>query len=130
MYILPLRYEWHEARYIQLQCYLTILSSTLSPKVVKALFLWPWEKGMQMTPPKPFWTGNGVAFFPLCIYCRHFITNQKIKLICLFSYFQKLTQVYRTLHGAYTKILEVMHTKKRLLGTFFRVAFYGQVSIL
>ncbi|XP_042829681.1 dedicator of cytokinesis protein 11 isoform X4 [Panthera tigris] len=40
--------------------------------------------------------------------------------------FEKLTQVYRTLHGAYTKILEVMHTKKRLLGTFFRVAFYGQ----
>uniref|UniRef100_A0A4W2I0R5 DOCKER domain-containing protein n=1 Tax=Bos indicus x Bos taurus TaxID=30522 RepID=A0A4W2I0R5_BOBOX len=38
-----------------------------------------------------------------------------------------LTQVYRTLHGAYPKILEVMHTKKRLLGTFFRVAFYGQV---
>lgn len=43
--------------------------------------------------------------------------------------FQKLTQLYRTLHGAYAKILEVMHTRKRLLGTFFRVAFYGQVSI-
>lgn len=42
--------------------------------------------------------------------------------------FQKLTQLYRTLHGAYAKILEVMHTRKRLLGTFFRVAFYGQVS--
>ncbi|CAI5793355.1 Hypothetical predicted protein [Podarcis lilfordi] len=40
--------------------------------------------------------------------------------------FEKLTQVYRTLHGAYTKILEVMQTKKRLLGTYFRVAFYGQ----
>ncbi|XP_029462551.1 dedicator of cytokinesis protein 11 isoform X2 [Rhinatrema bivittatum] len=40
--------------------------------------------------------------------------------------FEKLTQLYRTLHGAYTKILEVMHTGKRLLGTFFRVAFYGQ----
>lgn len=44
------------------------------------------------------------------------------------SDFQKLTQLYRTLHGAYAKILEVMHTRKRLLGTFFRVAFYGQVS--
>ncbi|OWJ99737.1 DOCK11, partial [Cervus elaphus hippelaphus] len=43
---------------------------------------------------------------------------------------KKLTQVYRTLHGAYTKILEVMHTKKRLLGTFFRVAFYGQDVLL
>ncbi|XP_015271740.1 PREDICTED: dedicator of cytokinesis protein 11 [Gekko japonicus] len=40
--------------------------------------------------------------------------------------FEKLTQVYRTLHGAYTKILEVMQTKRRLLGTYFRVAFYGQ----
>ncbi|XP_008177200.2 dedicator of cytokinesis protein 11 isoform X2 [Chrysemys picta bellii] len=40
--------------------------------------------------------------------------------------FEKLTQLYRTLHNAYTKILEVMHTRKRLLGTFFRVAFYGQ----
>ncbi|OXB79700.1 UNVERIFIED_CONTAM: hypothetical protein H355_011086, partial [Colinus virginianus] len=40
--------------------------------------------------------------------------------------FEKLTQLYRTLHGAYAKVLEVMHTRKRLLGTFFRVAFYGQ----
>ncbi|XP_075429268.1 dedicator of cytokinesis protein 11 isoform X3 [Ascaphus truei] len=40
--------------------------------------------------------------------------------------FEKLTQLYRTLHGAYTKILEVMHTGKRLLGTYFRVAFFGQ----
>ncbi|NWW57819.1 DOC11 protein, partial [Ifrita kowaldi] len=40
--------------------------------------------------------------------------------------FEKLTQLYRTLHGAYAKILEVMRTRKRLLGTFFRVAFYGQ----
>ncbi|XP_068107031.1 dedicator of cytokinesis protein 11 isoform X2 [Hyperolius riggenbachi] len=40
--------------------------------------------------------------------------------------FEKLTQLYRTLHNAYTKILEVMQTGKRLLGTYFRVAFYGQ----
>ncbi|XP_060539930.1 dedicator of cytokinesis protein 11 isoform X1 [Pantherophis guttatus] len=40
--------------------------------------------------------------------------------------FEKLTQVYRTLHGAYSKILEVMQSKRRLLGTYFRVAFYGQ----
>uniref|UniRef100_A0A670Z948 Dedicator of cytokinesis 11 n=1 Tax=Pseudonaja textilis TaxID=8673 RepID=A0A670Z948_PSETE len=42
--------------------------------------------------------------------------------------FEKLTQVYRTLHGAYSKILEVMQSRRRLLGTYFRVAFYGQVS--
>ncbi|ETE71936.1 Dedicator of cytokinesis protein 9 [Ophiophagus hannah] len=40
--------------------------------------------------------------------------------------FEKLTQVYRTLHGAYSKILEVMQSRRRLLGTYFRVAFYGQ----
>ncbi|KAM8954282.1 LOW QUALITY PROTEIN: dedicator of cytokinesis protein 11 [Pelodytes ibericus] len=40
--------------------------------------------------------------------------------------FEKLTQLYRTLHGAYTKILEVMQSGKRLLGTYFRVGFFGQ----
>lgn len=34
---------------LELQCYLTILSSTLSPKVVKAFFLWPWAKGVWVT---------------------------------------------------------------------------------
>ncbi|XP_030639154.1 dedicator of cytokinesis protein 9 [Chanos chanos] len=40
--------------------------------------------------------------------------------------FEKLAHLYDTLHRAYTKVLEVMHTGKRLLGTFFRVAFFGQ----
>uniref|UniRef100_H2ZTS2 Dedicator of cytokinesis 11 n=1 Tax=Latimeria chalumnae TaxID=7897 RepID=H2ZTS2_LATCH len=40
--------------------------------------------------------------------------------------FQKLAHLYRTLHQAYMKVLEVMQTGRRLLGTFFRVAFYGQ----
>lgn len=40
---------------------------------------------------------------------------------------QKLTHLYDTLHRAYTKVIEVMHTGKRLLGTYFRVAFFGQV---
>ncbi|KAG7235399.1 hypothetical protein INR49_002710 [Caranx melampygus] len=42
--------------------------------------------------------------------------------------FEKLTHLYDTLHRAYTKVMEVMHTGKRLLGTFFRVAFFGQVN--
>uniref|UniRef100_A0A8C1YDK1 Dedicator of cytokinesis 9b n=1 Tax=Cyprinus carpio TaxID=7962 RepID=A0A8C1YDK1_CYPCA len=41
--------------------------------------------------------------------------------------FEKLAHLYDTLHRAYTKVLEVMHSGKRLLGTFFRVAFFGQV---
>uniref|UniRef100_A0A3B3QZ13 Dedicator of cytokinesis 11 n=1 Tax=Paramormyrops kingsleyae TaxID=1676925 RepID=A0A3B3QZ13_9TELE len=40
--------------------------------------------------------------------------------------FEKLRRLYDTLQHAYTKVLEVMQTRRRLLGTFFRVAFYGQ----
>uniref|UniRef100_A0A8C7NFH8 Dedicator of cytokinesis 11 n=1 Tax=Oncorhynchus mykiss TaxID=8022 RepID=A0A8C7NFH8_ONCMY len=43
-----------------------------------------------------------------------------------FFFLQKLSRLYDTLHRAYNKILEVMHTGRRLLGTYFRVAFYGQ----
>lgn len=43
-------------------------------------------------------------------------------------FFQKLSRLYDTLHRAYNKIMEVMHSRRRLLGTYFRVAFYGQVS--
>ncbi|XP_034032698.1 dedicator of cytokinesis protein 9 isoform X8 [Thalassophryne amazonica] len=42
--------------------------------------------------------------------------------------FEKLSHLYDTLHRAYTKVMEVMHTGKRLLGTFFRVAFFGQAA--
>ncbi|KAM4612252.1 dedicator of cytokinesis protein 11 isoform 2-T2 [Polymixia lowei] len=40
--------------------------------------------------------------------------------------FEKLSRLYDTLHRAYNKILEVMQSGRRLLGTYFRVAFYGQ----
>lgn len=42
--------------------------------------------------------------------------------------FQKLSRLYDTLHRAYNKIIEVTQTGRRLLGTYFRVAFYGQVT--
>ncbi|XP_028972580.2 dedicator of cytokinesis protein 9 isoform X2 [Esox lucius] len=42
--------------------------------------------------------------------------------------FEKLSHLYDTLHRAYTKVIEVMHSGKRLLGTFFRVAFFGQAA--
>ncbi|KAM6286664.1 dedicator of cytokinesis protein 9 isoform 5-T5 [Spheniscus humboldti] len=42
--------------------------------------------------------------------------------------FERLAHLYDTLHRAYSKVTEVMHTGKRLLGTYFRVAFFGQVS--
>ncbi|XP_041051229.1 dedicator of cytokinesis protein 11 isoform X1 [Carcharodon carcharias] len=40
--------------------------------------------------------------------------------------FEKLAFIYNTLNEAYKKIIHVLHTGRRLLGTFFRVAFYGQ----
>ena len=43
---------------------------------------------------------------------------------------QKLTHLYDTLHRAYTKVMEVMHSGRRMLGTYFRVAFFGQVRPL
>ncbi|XP_014874373.1 dedicator of cytokinesis protein 9 isoform X10 [Poecilia latipinna] len=42
--------------------------------------------------------------------------------------FEKLAHLYDTLHRAYSKVTEVMHTGKRLLGTYFRVAFFGQAA--
>uniref|UniRef100_A0A672QQK4 Dedicator of cytokinesis protein 11-like n=1 Tax=Sinocyclocheilus grahami TaxID=75366 RepID=A0A672QQK4_SINGR len=42
--------------------------------------------------------------------------------------FEKLRRLYDTLQRAYAKILEVMQSGRRLLGTYFRVAFYGQVG--
>ncbi|TTI92372.1 Dedicator of cytokinesis protein 9 [Bagarius yarrelli] len=39
---------------------------------------------------------------------------------------EKLAHLYDRLHRSYTKVIEVMHSGKRLLGTFFRVAFFGQ----
>ncbi|XP_063043622.1 dedicator of cytokinesis protein 11 isoform X2 [Engraulis encrasicolus] len=41
--------------------------------------------------------------------------------------FEKLRRLYDTLQRAYAKVLEVMQSGRRLLGTYFRVAFYGQV---
>lgn len=46
---------------------------------------------------------------------------------CYVSLLQKLRRLYDTLQRAYAKILEVMQSGRRLLGTYYRVAFYGQV---
>ncbi|XP_010772308.1 dedicator of cytokinesis protein 11-like [Notothenia coriiceps] len=40
--------------------------------------------------------------------------------------YEKLSRLYDSLHRAYNKIMEVIHSGRRLLGTYFRVAFYGQ----
>jgi len=38
---------------------------------------------------------------------------------------QKLAAAYEILHRVYKKIVDVMHSGRRLLGKYFRVAFYG-----
>uniref|UniRef100_A0A3Q2R2B5 Dedicator of cytokinesis 11 n=1 Tax=Fundulus heteroclitus TaxID=8078 RepID=A0A3Q2R2B5_FUNHE len=40
--------------------------------------------------------------------------------------YEKLSRLYDTLHRAYNKIIEVTQSGRRMLGTYFRVAFYGQ----
>lgn len=40
--------------------------------------------------------------------------------------FQKLADAYKLLHEAYSKIIDVVKSSRRLLGKYFRVAFYGQ----
>uniref|UniRef100_A0A8C6W0M9 Dedicator of cytokinesis 11 n=1 Tax=Nothobranchius furzeri TaxID=105023 RepID=A0A8C6W0M9_NOTFU len=40
--------------------------------------------------------------------------------------YEKLSRLYDTLHRAYIKIMEVIQSGRRLLGTYFRVGFYGQ----
>ncbi|XP_013204771.1 dedicator of cytokinesis protein 9 isoform X9 [Microtus ochrogaster] len=42
--------------------------------------------------------------------------------------FERLAHLYDTLHRAYSKVTEVMHSGRRLLGTYFRVAFFGQAA--
>ncbi|XP_074657465.1 dedicator of cytokinesis protein 9-like [Tubulanus polymorphus] len=41
--------------------------------------------------------------------------------------FQKLADTYLNLHRNYSKVVEVMQTGRRLLGKYFRVAFFGQL---
>ncbi|XP_014666695.1 PREDICTED: dedicator of cytokinesis protein 9-like [Priapulus caudatus] len=40
--------------------------------------------------------------------------------------YQAISEAYGKLHQAYSKVVDVLQQGKRLLGTFFRVAFYGQ----
>lgn len=41
---------------------------------------------------------------------------------------QRLSNAYDSLAKAYKKVVEVMKSGRRLLGKYFRVAFFGQVN--
>lgn len=45
-----------------------------------------------------------------------------------FLAWQGLANAYENLSKAYRKVVEVMNSGKRMLGRYFRVAFFGQVS--
>jgi len=47
-------------------------------------------------------------------------------ITAVFLLWQKLASSYEILSRAYSKVVDVMHTGKRLLGKYFRVAFFGQ----
>lgn len=59
---------------------------------------------------------------------RQLTSTYSNEIFIMIHFAQKLAHLYDTLHRAYSKVTEVMHTGKRLLGTYFRVAFFGQVS--
>ena len=42
--------------------------------------------------------------------------------------FEKMKEMYGKLHVAFKRVVEIMATGKRYLGTYFRVAFYGKVK--
>ena len=43
--------------------------------------------------------------------------------------FEKMRDMYGKLHVSFKRVVEIMATGKRYLGTFFRIAFYGKVCI-
>lgn len=77
-----------------------------------------------------FWGAelHHLDFFLMTIPIKMWYYHLHILIKFLFWFYQKLAHLYDTLHRAYSKVTEVMHTGKRLLGTYFRVAFFGQVS--
>lgn len=43
--------------------------------------------------------------------------------------FEKMTEMYGKLHLSFKKVVNIMATGKRYLGTYFRIAFYGKVEL-
>ena len=41
--------------------------------------------------------------------------------------FVHMAEMYGKLHEAFRKVVDIMATGKRYLGTYFRIAFYGKV---
>ena len=79
-----------------------------------------------------------VTFYALCLeysFVQSVKTVTSIYIDIYISIFwghiilQSLSGAYEILHRSYSKVVDVMQSGKRLLGKYFRVAFYGQVSL-
>lgn len=93
------------------------------------------RKPLQASEPHPVNGKNIIttlcdSFKPcyLCVNCLCCMQNISTMMPSVL-FFQKLSRLYDTLHRAYNKIMEVIQSGRRLLGTYFRVAFYGQVRL-
>ncbi len=42
--------------------------------------------------------------------------------------FKNMMEMYGKLHSAFKKVVDIMATGRRYLGTYFRIGFYGKVS--
>lgn len=75
--------------------------------------------------------GNG--FYPFCVSVwKNVQCELRMKLfVCLFVCLclQRLSELYYDIHRSYLKVTEVVNSEKRLFGRYYRVAFYGQVSV-
>ena len=69
-----------------------------------------------------------------CIWTRRLKTaHTKLRRTLIIHFFfspkpQRLSNAYDSLAKAYKKVVEVMKSGRRLLGKYFRVAFFGQVN--
>ena len=61
---------------------------------------------------------SSLSFPPLSLF----------SLLSLPSSPQHMTEMYGKLHTAFRKVVDIMATGKRYLGTYFRVAFFGKVG--
>ncbi len=43
--------------------------------------------------------------------------------------FKSMMEMYGKLHSAFKKVVDVMSTGRRYLGTYFRIGFYGKVCV-
>lgn len=75
-------------------------------------------------PALNWWFTYSFQMWKLLIFYVSIIVTKPFDL-----WFQKLSDLYYDIHRSYLKVAEVVNSEKRLFGRYYRVAFYGQVSL-